>query len=216
MPHVARSAVGCRAKTCAGLARATCRDEQAGPRALVRRRKYAVPTKAAAMRAAKELLLAETPVELPDDLVQRARTYGISIAEVAERALREAVAAAEARQSAAPDVQDAAKIAAERLAGPEDFLGRLRQRFRMMSPAEQARCAGIRWARDNASAEEMQYVANYARRTSDFRPPDSLLNSLAPRDIETVDRCDWHPGRPEWRHFQAGVREVWEAIGPLR
>jgi hypothetical protein len=49
--------------------------------------------------------LAETPVELPDDLVRQARANGISIAEVDERALRQAGAAAKGMENAVADVR---------------------------------------------------------------------------------------------------------------
>jgi post-segregation antitoxin (ccd killing protein) len=178
--------------------------------------------------------LAKTPVELPGDLVEQALAYGIPVAEVAERALRNAVAAAKAREEAPAVIREAADRAAERFArGPgspahgELPAGRARSPLpqvvldvllqgRPPSPADVARSYGISWARDEAATlEELRYVAEYAGPVAEFRAPDSLRNVLAPKEIEVAYQYRAHPGRSDWQYFQGAVRQVWKAMPPL-
>ncbi len=136
--------------------------------------------------------MAKTSIYLPDDLAEHVRTYGISISEVAQGALRQAVEMAHLRESVMTDMQAVAE--------------RLRQTRRADAAAEQAtndkaRQAGSKWARETATAAELEYVATFDGPFSGFRTPNSMIGH-APND-------------KRWPHFQAGAREIWEAVRPM-
>ena len=83
---------------------------------------------------------------------------------------------------------------------------------------------GADWARQDASAEELEYLATYDGEPGEFRTPASLVNfarqvavadeplggataEISPEDVPV------RPGDPYWPSFQAGAGEIWESGG---
>ena len=81
---------------------------------------------------------------------------------------------------------------------------------------------GADWARQDASADELEYLATYDGDPGEFRTPASLINFArqvavsdeplggATADISPED-VPVKPGDPYWPSFQAGAREIWES-----
>ena len=83
---------------------------------------------------------------------------------------------------------------------------------------------GADWARQDASADELEYLATYDGDPGDFRTPASLVNfarqvavSDEPLGGATADispeGVPVKPGDTYWPSFQAGARGVWESSG---
>ena len=81
---------------------------------------------------------------------------------------------------------------------------------------------GADWARQDASADELEYLATYDGDPGEFQTPATLIDfarqvavsdeplggataGISPEDVPMK------PGDPYWPSFQAGAREVWEA-----
>jgi hypothetical protein len=86
---------------------------------------------------------------------------------------------------------------------------------------------GADWARQDASAEELEYLATYDGDPGEFQTPASLIDFE--RQVATSDQPlggatpdgspeDQHvpvrPGDPHWPSFHAGAREIWESAQP--
>ncbi len=72
---------------------------------------------------------------------------------------------------------------------------------------------GREWARTLATADELEYVVTFSGDVDHYAVPPSL-------GALPVFNDDWWgvptgPGQHGWEHFQAGAREVWEAVQPL-
>lgn len=143
---------------------------------------------------------------MPDDLVQQARAYGISIAEVAGAPCvrpwgrRQGHGKRDGRFA-----QEAAQTAAKRIGQAES------SRIPTSTPAESVRNRAFNRARRQATAEEM--------RTSRSTPGLQVTfvhqitcSTAGATDIDTAYRYYGHPGRQDWSHFQAAVRKGWEAM----
>lgn len=146
----------------------------------------------------------KTSIYLPDDLAEQIRTHGISISEVCQPALREAVQAAITREKTMTDLD----AVAERLRGTitdED-----KQRY------QEGADDGTRWAREYATASELAHMATYDGSGGDFEEDHSLVRFVADKDgafsylSVRVDLEDSY-----WTGFIAGASDVWEAVQPL-
>jgi hypothetical protein len=81
---------------------------------------------------------------------------------------------------------------------------------------------GAEWARRDASADELEYLATYDGDPGEFQTPATLIDFArqvavsdeplggATADISPED-VPVKPADPYWPSFQAGAREVWEA-----
>jgi post-segregation antitoxin (ccd killing protein) len=161
--------------------------------------------------------MAKTSLYLPDDLADQVRVHGISISEVAQAALRQAVKAAEIKERVMTDLQAVAeRLQATRAEAIEADVAK----------AAKARAYGAKWARTAASFAELEHVVRYTDAPEDFSTPVSLVTFIVdehgrahraaggtglpgPSDV---------PIRPDgryWPDLRAGAREVWNAVFPL-
>jgi hypothetical protein len=111
----------------------------------------------------------------------------------------------EARES--DEIREAAKKVAERTGGSRGSP--------LLSSTAQARSSAISWAREVASARELQYVAYYAGSASEFRAPSSLLNPQTRSAADVAAGCISYPGLSDWNEFQTAAQAVWEALEAL-
>jgi hypothetical protein len=87
---------------------------------------------------------------------------------------------------------------------------------------------GADWARQDASPEQLEYLATYDGDPAAFQTPASLINfgrqvvesdqplagATPESSLEEEDQqIPLKPGDPHWSSFQAGAREVWESSG---
>jgi post-segregation antitoxin (ccd killing protein) len=160
----------------------------------------------------------KTSIYLPDDLAERVRALGIPVSEVAQAALRKAVADAEALA--------AARAQAEISAGIEKAVSRMQQILAEEERKREAvradgRAVGIRWATEFATPRELREM------TSLF-PPSRLpsTHSLFKLRGEEPDIRSQVKGSstvifvgaersPWWAGFHQGAVLVWEAVKPL-
>jgi post-segregation antitoxin (ccd killing protein) len=147
--------------------------------------------------------MAKTSIYLPDDLAEQVRAHGIPVSEVAQAALRQALKDIQLKEDAMTDLQ----AVAERLRDT-------RRQAAEKSQAEDQRVhdMGAKWARIRATAADLEYVATFDGEADAFHVPDSLFYLIMDDAWKDVPR---RPGADRWAHFQAGAREVWEAVQPL-
>lgn len=148
--------------------------------------------------------MAKTSVYLPDDLAEQARAYSIPVSEVAQRAVREAVRAAQIKESVMTDIS----AVAERLMAT-------RAAEASAGPAPKARAHGSEWAKRHASAAELEYAVAYGGPREHFLVPTSLMIYELEARHGSGASVPCRPGDPFWADFQAGAREVWDAVQPL-
>jgi hypothetical protein len=161
--------------------------------------------------------MAKTSIYLPGDLAEQVRAHGIPVSEVAQAALRQAVKAAEIKENVMTDIRAVAE--------------RLRVNRGEVTEADRARAAkarayGDKWARTTASADDLGYVVVYDDAPEDFSTPISLV-AFVSGEHQREHRAGGGIGLPGpsgmplgpvdryWPEFQAGAREVWNAVLPL-
>ena len=161
--------------------------------------------------------MAKTSIYLPDDLAEQVRAHGIAVSEVAQAALRQAVKDAEINENVMTDIQ----AVAERLRADRGEVTETDQ-----ARAAKARAYGDKWARTTASADDLGYVVTYSDPPEDFRTPLSLVAFLTDEHqrehraeggtgLPGLSGIPARPGDRYWQDFQAGAREVWNAVLPL-
>ncbi|HXP19087.1 MAG TPA: hypothetical protein VN840_05505 [Streptosporangiaceae bacterium] len=152
--------------------------------------------------------MAKTSVYLPDELAEQARAYRIPVSEVARAAVRQAVRAAQVRESVMTDIS----AVAERLRAT-----RIAEAQAGQAKAAKVREHGVEWARRLATAAELEYVAEYAGPADRYLTPTSLVFYASGErhrsNASAIVPC--RPGDRYWPDFLAGVREVWDAVQPL-
>jgi post-segregation antitoxin (ccd killing protein) len=139
--------------------------------------------------------MAKTSIYLPDDLAEQVRAYGIPVSEVAQTALRQAVKDAEIKGSIMTNIQAVADRMKGIIAAETETKG------------AEIRKLGTKWARESATAGELEYLATYDK-ADGFNAPISLVMYLD-------TGAPFGPSRPYWAEFQNGAREVWGAVQPL-
>ena len=150
--------------------------------------------------------MAKTSVYLPDDLAEDARAYGIAVSEVAQRAVRQAVRAAQIKGSAMTDISAVARRLNEtRITAGEERLARGDRTYE----------AGVQWARRTATAAELEYVAAYDGPADEYRTPSTICNLVTSTGVSAWWSEPTGPSSERWEFFQAGACEVWEAVQPL-
>jgi post-segregation antitoxin (ccd killing protein) len=154
--------------------------------------------------------MAKTSVYLPNDLAEQARAYGIPISEVAQAAVRQAVRAARIKESAMTDISAVAERLNEtRMAATEERLAIGKRTYE----------AGVEWARQTATAAELEYVATYDGPAGEYRMPATIYNLVmttrAGSSISAWASEPTGPASDRWEFFQAGAREVWDMVCPL-
>jgi post-segregation antitoxin (ccd killing protein) len=147
--------------------------------------------------------MAKTSLYLPDDLAEQVRAHGISISEVAQAALRQAVKTAEIKENVMTDLQ----AVAERL-----HATRAEEIEAERARKAKARAYGIQWARTAASARDLEYVVIYSDAPEDFTTPRSLVmfGSLENRSGVPIAPDDRY-----WLDFRRGAIDIWNAVVPL-
>lgn len=145
--------------------------------------------------------MAKTSIYLPDDLAEQVRAHGIPVSEVAQAALRQAVRAAEIKENAMTDIQ----AVADRMKGIIAAGAQADQ-----AEAAEVRARAVEWARERATAAELEYVVTYDGPADDFRTPETMVLTWTERA-----KIPFGPGGEHWAEFQDGAREVWEAVKPL-
>ena len=143
--------------------------------------------------------MAKTSIYLPDELAEQVRAHGIPVSEVAQAALRQAVKDAQIKENLMTDIQ----AVAERMRGLQRDADE-----QARAEAEYVRSLGVKWAQETASAEALQYVAEW----DNDRPADTF------QSMATMTYGAGYPGSPKgqhWAEFQAGAREIWEQVRPL-
>jgi hypothetical protein len=159
----------------------------------------------------------KTSLYLSDELAEQVRTHGISISEVAQAALRQAVKSAELKESVMTDLQ----AVAERLQAT-----RIEAIEAEVEKAAKARAYGTKWARTAASFAELEYVVTYSDAPEDFNTPVSLVAFISDEDrrehhaaggtgLPDPSHVPTRPDRRYWPDLRAGAREVWNAVFPL-
>jgi hypothetical protein len=148
--------------------------------------------------------MAKTSVYLPDELAEQARACGVPISEVTQAAVRWAVREAQLKSAVLDDIS----AVAERL-------NESRRRAAQKSKEQdlRARAQGSEWARSLANADELEYVATFARPGS-YSIPVSLLSIMHAQTGPWAD-APVVPQDVRWEYFQAGACEIWDAVKPL-
>jgi hypothetical protein len=157
----------------------------------------------------------KTSIYLPDDLAEQVKAHGISMSEVVQAALRQAVAdadsMAQAQASIRPDVEVAVHRMRQILAEEE------RQREEVRSAG---RPAGIKWARDYATPRELkEFVSRPV--PMGVTKSHSLIRFFddQPQWANSVKRgaariyVDY--SHPWWAGFEQGATMVWDAVQPI-
>jgi post-segregation antitoxin (ccd killing protein) len=158
----------------------------------------------------------KTSIYLPDDLAEQVRAFKIAMSEVAQAALRQAVADAEAMAEAKAQLGPDVEVAVARMRGILADEERAREAER-----SSGRNVGIRWARDYASPRELAEFASSS-------PPGRVFASHSlhrfcadqPELTRSVERYSSHlvidiTHKPWWAGFHQGAATVWEALRPI-
>jgi post-segregation antitoxin (ccd killing protein) len=143
--------------------------------------------------------MAKTSIYLPDDLAEQVRKHGISISEVTQEALRRAVERAQMKEN----VMTGIDAVAERLRGTIDEEERQHR--------EEGREDGIAWAREYATARELEDMASYDGSGGAFQD-HSLVDFLSSKDGQNYVSIRVEIEDPYWGGFIDGAGEVWEAV----
>jgi hypothetical protein len=139
----------------------------------------------------------KTSIYLPDDLAEQVRRYEISISEVAQAALRQAVETARLREKAMKDLD----AVVERIKGESRKVQRLAH--------ERSRAEGVTWARKFATGEELSAIGDGAGLDETSPTLRAFYSAYLGENVISLDIDE---DEPEWQAFIEGAREVWEAI----
>jgi post-segregation antitoxin (ccd killing protein) len=157
----------------------------------------------------------KTSIYLPDDLAEQVRAFRIPMSEVAQAALRQAVADAEALAQAKAQIGPDVQAAVTRLSGILADEERTREEVRATG-----RTVGVLWARDYATPHELKEMAG-------SYPPTRVrrLHSLfrlcedEPELTQPITRGKHlayvNVSSPWWAGFCQGAVAVWEAVRPI-
>jgi hypothetical protein len=144
----------------------------------------------------------KTSVYVPDDLAKQVRAHGISISEVTHAALRQAVEAASLRDRVMTDINAVAERLRSTIA-EED-----RRKY------EEGRADGIEWAREYATANELEHMASYDFTGGDFED-HSVVDFMSTKESFTVTSVRPDIDDEYWTGFIAGAQQVWDAVWRL-
>lgn len=145
----------------------------------------------------------KTSIYLPDELAEQVRAHGISISEVTQAALRQAVHAAMIDQSILGDID----AVAERLRSTIDQTAKHQY--------EGGWRDGVLWAKQYATAGELAGLATLDTRAVHLEPPHSLIDFSSSREGQKLIGVTVFTEDPYWNGFTKGVGEVWQAVQPL-
>jgi len=158
----------------------------------------------------------KTSIYLPDELARQVRVFKIPMSEVAQAALRQAVADAEAVAQARAQIGPEIEVAVSRLRGLLADEERAREAER-----NTGRAVGIAWARDYATPQELREFASSS-------PPSRVFASHSlhrfcadlPELTRGVERYSSHlvidvAHKPWWAGFRQGAAMIWEAVQPI-
>jgi hypothetical protein len=142
----------------------------------------------------------KTSIYLSDDLAKQVRAHGISISEITQMALRKAVHAAIIRETVMTDIH----AVAERLRSTIDQT--------VHDSRDRGRRHGITWAKQHATAAELEQLATLEDSTLVVGRPHTLVNfiSTAKNACHQLVKIDTE--EPYWDGFQAGAGDVWDAV----
>ena len=143
-------------------------------------------------------------IYLPDELADEVKAAKLSLSPVCQRAIREELGRMQAREAATRDIKGVAARLKATIADEE------------REDMESGHGEGVKWAREYATAAELQYIAE------DFEPGRGgpfaddhticrLVSDQSGEDVVAVSHAD----DAYWAGFIAGACEVWAAVEPL-
>lgn len=140
-------------------------------------------------------------ISVPDDLAEQVRALDLPISGICQRALGEAVTAAERRAKFADDLD----AVADRLRGTVDLANHGKR--------VEGRRDGIIWAKEYASVRDLTRLADGESDGIHPQSPSLLAFKSAQtgQNVVSVD-IDLDDDEPYWDGFMAGAMEVWEAV----
>ncbi len=142
-------------------------------------------------------------VYLPDNMAAEVKAAQLSLSPICQRAIREELDRVSAIKAASKDL----RAVAERLRNTIDEEDR--------GMRQEGYNDGVAWAREYATADELQYVAQDFDPDRDrFDGDHSIVAFVAARDGENVISVGAEPG-PYWDGFADGAREVFGQVRPL-
>ncbi|WP_370078385.1 type II toxin-antitoxin system CcdA family antitoxin [Streptacidiphilus sp. MAP12-16] len=141
-------------------------------------------------------------ISVPDDLAERVRARDLPISSICQDALRKAVRQAEQTEKIMIDIE----VVIERLRGTQD-----EERNRTV---EQGRRLGIRWAKERATAAELEQVATDRwHGLRGFGDADlsitEFYNEMQEKGFATFN-AEYADENTE--SFFEGAREIWDAV----
>lgn len=142
-----------------------------------------------------------TSIYLPDQLAEQIKQHNISISEVSQAALRQAVQQSEAKEALMTDM--AAVI--ERLRGTLND----EDRDKRQAGHED----GVTWAKQEATAAELEHMATSDRPRTVLNGDHTLVAFCSARDGENYIEVTVDAEDPYWEGFIAGAAEVWDFVG---
>ncbi|MEW1642538.1 type II toxin-antitoxin system CcdA family antitoxin [Streptomyces sp. NPDC091219] len=147
-------------------------------------------------------------ISVPDSLAEQVRARDLPISAICQKALLDAVERERAKEGLMSDI--AAVV--ERLRGTVDDKDRESRKSDRDMRGE-GHADGIAWAKDYATAAELQHMAFYDPARRDGPPLRSLFPFMSDKKNEKVTHIP--PIRlkePYWEGFVAGAGEVWAVV----
>ena len=140
-------------------------------------------------------------IYLPDELADQARSAGLSLSPLCQQAIRKELDKVKAQEAVSGDLE----AVAARLRGTIDEEDAEQER--------EGREDGIQWAREYASARELQEIAGdfMPGDGGDFEAPHSIVHFFGAKDGQNVISVR-HQNEPYWHGFVAGAGEVFERL----
>jgi post-segregation antitoxin (ccd killing protein) len=143
-------------------------------------------------------------IYLPDDLAIEARDAKLSLSPICQQAIREELDRMKAQQETDWDIE----AVASRLMGTPD------NEYTQRKAA--GRADGMKWARDDASINELRWLTEDGRRdtySSDEFP--TLCDFMSRKENQFFGAVVADLNDAYWIGFEAGAYEVWEKVKPL-
>ncbi|MFD4874469.1 type II toxin-antitoxin system CcdA family antitoxin [Streptomyces sp. NPDC058420] len=147
-------------------------------------------------------------ISVPDSLAEQVRARDLPISAICQEALLDAVE----RERAKEGVSSNFAAVVERLRGTVDVRDRERQKSDREMRGE-GHADGIAWAKDYATAAELQYMASYDPARKEGSPLRSLFPFMSDKKNEKVTHIPPIKVKdPYWAGFIAGAGEVWAVV----
>lgn len=142
-----------------------------------------------------------TSIYLPDALAAEVKRYDISISEVTQTALRQAVDQAATKENLMSDMT----AVIDRLRGTIDEADRQRH--------DEGHEDGVRWAKQYATAAELEYIVDqYDGSGGEFTGGHSLVRFIGTKESFHVLSVPVDLNEAYWDGFIDGAGEVWDHV----